>query len=214
MSQFAQALPAVCRAHDPSLRDRSPETSTRRHPRIRVRRPYVAEPTAAETPKNLSTGRSGRYPERPETGAADRTGSHKAFYRPNLNKARGADKIARHRQALLQSLKNRQRYHGFLFGHPGCGKSTELTRLALEPEISQKFEIVRFSLSADLDAENYKPFDVLLLMVAELVERTNVIAPWETCSERARASIVFEEVNHWFARETVTATRNSRVVAQ
>jgi len=52
----------------------------------------------------------------------------RAFYSDRLNAVRGDDKVARLALALNRAFGGNY-YKAFLMGHPGVGKSTELTRL-------------------------------------------------------------------------------------
>lgn len=63
----------------------------------------------------------------------------KAFYRSELNKVRGSDIVERMARVLSRSF-GRIHFKAFLMGHPGVGKSTEVTRL-LENLASLKGEI-------------------------------------------------------------------------
>ncbi|MCP4363083.1 MAG: hypothetical protein GY796_34205 [Chloroflexi bacterium] len=72
-------------------------------------------------------------------------------------------------QALLLPFRQPPKY--FLSGHRGCGKSTELYRLAANPDISNKYWVVHFSIrdQADINDLDYK--DVLLIIGFQLYEQ-------------------------------------------
>jgi len=53
-----------------------------------------------------------------------------------------------------------------LAGHRGTGKSTELNRLAAEPEIQARFAVVRFSVRKSLEITDLDHVDLLFTMVA------------------------------------------------
>lgn len=75
----------------------------------------------------------------------------------------------KHIGALL--LNNRGNTKVLFTGQIGSGKSMELRRLAEEPEIKQKFEVVRFSVLDKLnDAIDNDINHVLLAMASELVD--------------------------------------------
>ncbi len=61
-------------------------------------------------------------------------------------------------------------YKALLMGHSGVGKSTELTRL--EERLTGKYQAIRFRAPEHLDPISFEPFDVLLLMMIEVAERT------------------------------------------
>ena len=50
-----------------------------------------------------------------------------AFYRPEVNQVRGMDQVERLAARLLAA--RREPFKGFIIGHPGVGKSTEIARL-------------------------------------------------------------------------------------
>lgn len=90
--------------------------------------------------------------------------------RPNpFYVTRPDDVMAWLKKAIL--LPYRQLPKHFLSGHRGCGKSTELYRLAADPEVQHKFWPVHFSIRehADIDDLDYK--DVLLLIGLQLFQQ-------------------------------------------
>jgi hypothetical protein len=95
-----------------------------------------------------------------------------AFYRAGINQLRGQDLVRRMARRLRQTRTTKDFFKAVLMGHAGAGKSTELTRLTREPEIVDGFRIIRFGLATSLDPGHFQPFDVLLLMIHELVQRT------------------------------------------
>ena len=125
-----------------------------------------------------------------------------AFYRDEMNQVRGGDKIDLMRRGL-------DRAHGvtfyktFFIGHPGVGKSTEMTRL--EYKIADKFRTIRFSATTDLDAAGFKPFDVLIVMMIKLVEEVSKSKPQGGCGAKLPKELI-EDILHWFATEKVTNT--------
>jgi hypothetical protein len=98
----------------------------------------------------------------------------KAFYRAGINQLRGQDLVGRMARRLRQTRTTKDFLKAVLMGHAGAGKSTELTRLTREPEVMDKFRIIRFGLATSLDPGHFQPFDVLLLMIHELVQRTSL----------------------------------------
>ncbi len=119
------------------------------------------------------------------------------FYKGDLNVLRGKDLIR-----LLQLRLNRAHgghfYKGFICGHPGVGKSTELTRLTTA--IKDKYQVFRFSATKELDPANFKTFDVLLVIMNELMERT--ARPVEKGGAGRRPSEArLNEIWDWFKTE-------------
>ncbi len=69
-------------------------------------------------------------------------------------------------RALLRTHRQPPKY--FFSGHRGCGKSTELNRLAADEEIRQKFFVVKYSVKEVCDVENLNYVDVLFSIGAQL----------------------------------------------
>ncbi|MGK7930519.1 MAG: hypothetical protein AB4041_03655 [Microcystaceae cyanobacterium] len=124
-----------------------------------------------------------------------------AFYRPEINQMRGEDKMLRLKLGLKRATETSY-YKGCLMGHPGVGKSTELTRLIYEKDIEKKFKAIRFSVLSDLDPLNFHPLDVVLLMVAEVVEKTD-----ETTGKRPQDATL-QRLKDWYNQEEVTRKEN------
>jgi hypothetical protein len=133
-----------------------------------------------------------------------------AFYRGQVNKVRGDDKVDRFALALNRASGGAY-YKAFLMGHPGVGKSTELTRLT--QQIEDKFCAIRFSATSALDPVNFKPFDVLLLMMAEIAEKT------AKPRSQGGAGVVpsderLQEIWNWFAAEKRILVESTYVGAE
>jgi len=71
---------------------------------------------------------------------------------------------------LIRALKrqHRQQPKYFFSGHRGCGKSTELNRLAADDDIKTRFYIVKYSVKDVCDVNNLNYVDVLFSMGAQL----------------------------------------------
>ncbi|MEA1894136.1 MAG: hypothetical protein U9N36_02835 [Euryarchaeota archaeon] len=69
-------------------------------------------------------------------------------------------------RALLRTHRQPPKY--FFFGHRGCGKSTELNRLAADEDIGQKFFVVKYSVRDVYDVNNLNYVDVLFSIGAQL----------------------------------------------
>jgi hypothetical protein len=134
-----------------------------------------------------------------------------AFYRGGINEVRGGDKVGRIEMHLKRSWRTTF-YKAFLAGHPGVGKSTEMTRLA--DRVSDRFRMIRFRVTTDLHPNSFKPFDVLLLMMTLIAEATAKPVS-EGGAGRAPSDNVLQEIIDWFAKEVVTLTesRNTGVEA-
>jgi hypothetical protein len=126
-----------------------------------------------------------------------------------MNEVRGGDKVKRLKLGLKRALEAQEYYKACVMGHPGVGKSTELTRLINDAEVNQKFRAIRFSILSDLDPLNFNPLDVVLLMLVEIVEQTAKIA--ERPSNKN-----LQNLWNWYNKEEVThkETRESKVTAE
>jgi hypothetical protein len=124
-----------------------------------------------------------------------------AFYRSELNETRGGDKMERLRRRLVRSYEIGVPLKACLMGHPGVGKSTELSRLITESK--PNFCTIRFSAPSVLDPGNFKPLDVLLVMMMEVAKQTEQAVG--TVPSDAR----LQEILEWFASEKITRTQKS-----
>lgn len=72
---------------------------------------------------------------------------------------------------ILSSLVRSIRYHKrprLYSGHIGSGKSTELQRLAHNPDLQREFVVIHYSVKEDLDPANLDFADVLVSIAAKL----------------------------------------------
>ena len=83
-------------------------------------------------------------------------------------------------------------------GHQGVGKSTELTRLI--HQIDHQFCVLRFNAVADLNPGKFSPLDVLLLMMAEVTEKTAAPVSQGGAGCQPPESRL-QEIWDWFASE-------------
>lgn len=70
------------------------------------------------------------------------------------------------RRILLRPYHNPPKL--FFSGHRGCGKSTELARLAAAPEVRAKYFPIHFSIRNEADINNLDYRDVLLILGAQM----------------------------------------------
>jgi hypothetical protein len=97
-------------------------------------------------------------------------GERQAFYM-KMGEMRGGDRAVEIARSLRLTCQSGQFFKGFVYGHSGVGKSTELYRVAAELE--GEFIPFRFSVPVDLDASGFKPFDVLLVIAQLIMEDIN-----------------------------------------
>ena len=129
----------------------------------------------------------------------------RAFYRPELNETRGGDKMERLQRRLLRAVKTGLPFKACIMGHPGVGKSTELSRLITDIEPS--FCAIRFSALAVLHPGNFNPLHVLLVMMMEVTQQTEERVG--TIPSNAR----LQEILDWFASNKVTRTEKRDATA-
>ena len=133
-----------------------------------------------------------------------------AFYRGQLNTVRGDDKVSRLALGLNRAFGGNY-YKAFLMGHPGVGKSTELTRLI--QQVEDTYCPIRFSATTVLDPANFKPFDVLLLMMAEIAERTAKPKAHGGAGQKP-SDLRIKEIWDWFATEKEILTEATHIGAE
>jgi hypothetical protein len=96
----------------------------------------------------------------------------RAFYRKELQELRGPDMVT----FLARNLREdsaatpRRSFRHFVSGHPGVGKSTELSRL--EQRVTGEFEIVRLNAQLELNPARFDPRDVIVVLMKAAIERT------------------------------------------
>lgn len=123
------------------------------------------------------------------------------LYEERINQVRGGDKTSRLKLGLIRAYDTTVPYKACVMGHQGVGKSTELNRLVRELE--DKFRVIRFSAIESLDPGNFQPLDVLLLMMAEVVEQTAKPKKEGGAGKRPSESRL-REIKHWYASVSVT----------
>ena len=108
-----------------------------------------------------------------------------AFYQIDINRVRGVDRIGHLRLGLMDSHANQLPFKAFLLGHPGVGKTTELSRLLID--LKDRFRPLRLSVTAELNPGTLRFYDVLLLILIKLtyeVSKPEVIGFEDTDLER------------------------------
>ena len=130
-----------------------------------------------------------------------------AFYRGEVNNVRGEDKMARIRLGLMRSF-NANYFKALLAGHPGVGKSTELTKLLFL--IEDKFETIPFNVTSELDPINFRPFDVLLLIMIKVAEQTANKLKESNANETLPDSLL-KDIWDWFSFEEDTKEELKRI---
>ncbi|HEY72034.1 MAG: hypothetical protein DRJ03_27425 [Chloroflexi bacterium] len=85
---------------------------------------------------------------------------------------RPGNPVAELEQALTAPFYQLPKY--FFSGHRGCGKSTELRRLAVNPDIRAKFWPVHFTIREEADVNNLDYRDVLLAIGGQVYRQYRV----------------------------------------
>lgn len=91
------------------------------------------------------------------------------FYSDKYGNARGVDRISHLGVELNRSFR-RAPFHGFVMGHPGVGKSTEISRLLLGRR--QHFRPIRISAAGDLHPGDFRIHDLLWLIIVRVLTET------------------------------------------
>ena len=124
------------------------------------------------------------------------------YYREQVNQVRGKDTVARLSLKLQQAYRTLP-FKAFLMGHPGVGKSTEISRLLYR--VKDQHVGVRLNIATELNPASFKVFDILLLMLVRLAEEANKmkVAPLGgMLSER-----LFSDIKQWLGTEQVKESR-------
>jgi hypothetical protein len=132
----------------------------------------------------------------------------KAFYREEINQVRGGDTIQRVELGLKRAYRDRIPFKACVIGHRGVGKSTEISQLLTR--VTPQFQPIRFSATSVLDPGNFKPFDVLLVMMIAVAEQTAKPVD-QGGAGTLPPEIRLKELWQWFATEknTVERTQNA-----
>lgn len=128
------------------------------------------------------------------------------YYCDRVNSVRGSDLVARLSTNYLKCRNDGTFCKYFLTGHPGVGKSTEITRLAcrLEKELS----FFRFSIRNELDQGSFQPFDILLFAAMSIIERTALPKIDGGAGKRPDKSLLCR-LQEWFDTEERTFSESS-----
>lgn len=94
----------------------------------------------------------------------------------------------------LESLTTQAREKILFTGHRGCGKSTELNRLAADPEILNSFLLVKYSVFDVLDPNDIRFADLLFSMAAQTYTRA-------LDADLPLAESLIDRLNRW--RQTI-----------
>lgn len=133
-----------------------------------------------------------------------------AFYRPEINQIRGGDKMQRIKLRLRRAANDGIPFKACIMGHRGVGKSTELSRLI--HDVEREFSAIRFSALDALDPGNFRPLDVVIVMMVEIAERT-ARPPDQGGAGRQPSDHRLKEIWEWFASDETTRTQAQEMAA-
>lgn len=105
----------------------------------------------------------------------------------------------------IESLTTQAREKILFTGHRGCGKSTELNRLAADPDILKRFLVVKYSVFDVLDPNDVKFIDLLFSVAAQTYTRS-------LDAGLPLAASLFERLNRW--RQTIEITKIDKEEAE
>lgn len=131
------------------------------------------------------------------------------FYVEEVNEVRQGDVAEKIARGLRRGHRANP-YKAFVMGHPGVGKSTELSRVITRS--ADLFEAIRIDYAVEINPITFNPFDVLVVMMSELVKRT--AAPPPEGLGRAIGEALLDKIFRWFAAETHTRTVTTAVMAE
>lgn len=120
-----------------------------------------------------------------------------AFHVEEINVARHEDLVSR-LTPQMEAKWGSDRFKRFVYGRPGVGKSTEISRLIRR--VGTKYATVRFSAQTELSRTTFQPADVVLLMMIRVAERT-----YEE-TQKTPSEPMLERVWRWFASELSVQT--------
>ena len=104
------------------------------------------------------------------------------FYADSLDKRRHNFLQRGVKNDLLETAAQSFFFKGVLYGNRGNGKSTEINRLLTDPQVNQKFVVVRLDALNQLNPRTFGVADVLILLGISLIVRCK-----EKCTELGKA---------------------------
>lgn len=122
------------------------------------------------------------------------------FYRPEVNAVRGDDATARLARRYRSAFGGTP-YKTFVMGHPGVGKSTEITRLLRD--LDEKYRGIRLSIARELNPASFRIFDILMLLMIKIAEETSTKMD-AGLLDTAMAKGLLEDIQHYFAEQKIT----------
>jgi hypothetical protein len=120
-----------------------------------------------------------------------------AFYSEKYREARGVDRMA-HLGLKLGRAYNVRHFHAFVMGHPGVGKSTEISKLLLLQ--SDRFLPIRIGAANEMYPGDFRIHDLLWLMTLRVLEaaRSPAISGFSDELSPALLDAVKRELSeHW-----------------
>jgi hypothetical protein len=103
-----------------------------------------------------------------QTDALETAEELRAFYKDEIQEVRGINRTEDLKICLRDAHRDNLSFKAFLLGHPGVGKTTELSRLLIE--LDDLLLPVRLSVTSELNPGTLRYYDVLLLILIRLVQ--------------------------------------------
>lgn len=104
---------------------------------------------------------------------------------------------------LKRKLQHGRRFHGFLCGHVGCGKTTELKRLVKDAQVTDKFYPILFSIT-DIQVDSNKlTHDALLVAIGNAIINH--------CPPEALNLNFADRLNQWGAQLIKSALKSTEI---
>jgi hypothetical protein len=127
-----------------------------------------------------------------------------AFYEEELNTLRGLMPTVKGlADELTQMAESGGYFKGCFYGHPGCGKTTELQRLG--KLIDRQYESIYIDLEKFLDQSEFDALDIVLIIMEQLLAYVN---DKEKNADRFKNLDVnadrLEDIQRWYTQETTT----------
>jgi hypothetical protein len=124
------------------------------------------------------------------------------FYRGQVNQVRGEDTVSRLSLKLQQAYRTLP-FKAFVMGHPGVGKSTEISRLL--DRVKDQHVGIRLSIATELNPASFKVFDVLLLMLVRLAEEADRLKAIPLGGMLSQHLV--SDIEQWFGTQQVKSSR-------
>jgi hypothetical protein len=129
----------------------------------------------------------------------------KAFYKGDVQKARGIDRMRQMRISLGDAYSSQKHFKTFLSGHPGVGKTTELSHLL--GSLATQWRPLRMSVALELNPGTLKHYDILLLILMRLIKEVLDIKPESSDELEGLLKLVKEQLAEKWTKRIGTSLK-------